>query len=175
MSDEKAKIEIKIGEIQIQLEGSSDFVSNQYDKIEKHLENYVKLAEGSIQRKNNKEIPSEQNIQESTEIVDVENSNQNNQPASFGEWLNRVPKGTNDTSKALLAGYFQQLNSEPKSFKSRDVSKILKDHSIKLSNTSQLIKNLVDTKKIFQVSKTGNESNFRVSRETEIELKGLLK
>lgn len=175
MPDEKAKIEIKIGDIQIQLEGSSDFVSNQYDKIEKHLENYVNLSKGSVKQKINQEIPSKPNNQESTENLAVADSSQNSQPETFGEWLNRVPKGTNDTSKALLAGYFQQLNSEPKSFRSRDVSRILKDHSIKLSNTSQFIKSLVDSKKIFQVSKTGNESNFRVSRETEAELKELLK
>lgn len=175
MSEERAKIEIKIGEIQIQLEGSSDFVSNQYDKIEKHLENFVKLSKGTVQNKNNEKDEPEKTNLDSQEFSNSDNIVKDTQPDTFGEWLNKVPKGTNDTAKALLAGYFQQLNSEPKSFRSRDVSKLLKNHSIKLSNTSQFIKSLVDSKKIFQVSKTGNESNYRVSRETETELKGLLK
>ena len=36
----EAKLDIRIGEIRIELEGPSDFVSNHYDKIEKHLETY---------------------------------------------------------------------------------------------------------------------------------------
>ena len=48
----EAKLEIKIGEIRIELEGTSDFVSNHYDKIEKHLETYVKLAKNTSQKKN---------------------------------------------------------------------------------------------------------------------------
>jgi hypothetical protein len=51
----------------------------------------------------------------------------------------------------------------------------LKDHSLKLSNSSVFLKNAADSKKLFQVSKTGKEPHYRVSRETEDTLVKLLK
>lgn len=171
----EAKLEIKIGEIRIELEGSSDFVSEHYDKIEKHLETYVKLAQSTDNKssKSTKEpvtdVPSA-TVEKSTT---TETPTSSELPETFGEWLNAVPRDTSDTSKALLAGYYTQLKSDSKTFRSRDISKLLKEHSIKLSNTSQFVKGLSDSKKIFQHSKNGSEANFKVSRDTETELKKL--
>lgn len=170
MSEQNAKLEIKIGEIQIQLEGSTDFVSQHYDKIEKQLETLVKISKESA--KSSKQHP-ESNTEHKQHV-------DNKEPAkeilakSFGEWLNIIPHDTSDTDKALLAGYYTQLNSDSKTFKSRDVSKLLVEHSIKLSNVSQFVKSLANSKKTFQDSKTGNEANYKVSRATEEELKSLL-
>ena len=170
MSEQNAKLEIKIGEIQIQLEGSTDFVSQHYDKIEKQLETLVKISKESAKS-------SKQHPESSTEHKqNVDNKEQAKEilAKSFGEWLNIIPRDTSDTDKALLAGYYTQLNSDSKTFKSRDVSKLLVEHSIKLSNVSQFVKSLANSKKTFQDSKTGNEANYKVSRATEEELKSLL-
>lgn len=176
----EAKLEIKIGEIRIELEGSSEFVANHYDKIEKHLETYVKLSHSTIPKKTEQtqtQVPPTNS--ESNGIKSEESSkpiiDSSELPETFGEWLNSIPRDTKDTDKALLAGYFAQLKSDQKTFRSRDISKLLKEHSIKLSNTSQFVKQLVDTKKIFQHSKNGSEANFKVSRETELGLKELFK
>lgn len=175
----EAKLEIKIGEIRIDLEGSSDFVSEHYDKIEKHLETYVKLAnntERKPSKKENNSIVSNTNatVETPTETATAAEAISSSElPETFGEWLNAVPRDTSDTNKALLAGYYTQLKSESKTFRSRDISKLLKEHSIKLSNTSQFVKALGDSKKIFQHSKNGSEANFKVTRDTETELKKL--
>ncbi len=172
----EAKLEIKIGEISIELEGSSEFVSEHYDKIEKHLETYIKLSKLSEKPKDNLvKVSTESVATESIEAPEQEEKtiSESDLPETFGEWLNGIPRDTSDTYKTLLAGYFTQLKSENSTFRSRDVSKLLKEHSIKLSNTSQFVKTLADSKKIFQHSKNGSEANYKVSRNTEIELKKL--
>jgi len=164
----EAKLEIKIGEIKIELEGTSDFVSKHYDKIEKHLENYVKLSKiaapkQAVASSNTTSITEENNSIPSS-ITKVDSPNL---PETFGEWLNKIPKDTSDTRKALLAGFYTQLNSDSKTFRSRDISRLLKEHSIKLSNTSQFVKQLANDKKTFQHSKNGSEANYKVTRDIE--------
>ncbi|WP_125343900.1 hypothetical protein [Tenacibaculum singaporense] len=168
----EAKLEIRIGEIRIDLEGTSEFVSNHYDKIEKHLETYVKLSKTTGQKQTKSSNVTETKIADVVETQTVQTTvNSSDLPETFGEWLNVIPKDTSDTTKALLAGYYTQLNSENKTFRSRDISSLLKEHSIKLSNTSQFVKQLAKDKKTFQHSKNGNEANYKVSRDTEDALK----
>lgn len=167
-----AKINLKIGQIEISIEGPSDFVSNQYDKVEAHLKTYsdisVKLPVDKPDNKNDNNDDSAEASSKGGGDAATESSD------SFGEWLSKIPKGTNDTSKAILAGYYTQVTSAAKNFRVRDVTKILKDHGIKLSNPSSLLKNAVDSKKIFQVSKTGTEAHYKLQREAQDEMNQLL-
>lgn len=167
MSNENAKINLKIGQIEISIEGPSDFVASQYDKVEAHLKTYSEMS-SKIVKKDDEENDGEDN-------ADTKGGKGHKLPDTFGEWLNKVPNDTSDTQKAILAGYFIQKSSDQNSFKVREVTKVLKGHSLKLSNPSAFVKNAVDSKKLFQVSKTGNESYYRVTRETEESLVQLLK
>jgi len=169
-----AKLDIRIGDIRIELEGPSDFVSNHYDKIEKHLETYVKLSKTTtktVKQENNPTIPTTNETVQEQEVDNDSTVSSSELPETFGEWLNAIPKDTSDTRKALLAGYYTQLNSAEGTFRSRDISKLLKEHSIKLSNTSMFVRGLAKSKKTFQHSKNGSEANYKVSRDTETELK----
>ncbi|RMF92977.1 MAG: hypothetical protein D6734_11065 [Candidatus Schekmanbacteria bacterium] len=166
--DNNFKISVKIGEIEISLEGSEKFVSEHYKTIKDDIESLFelwktlpRLASG-VSEKGKEEISGEPKIK-------------NEIPETFGEWLTRIPRDISDTDKALLAGYFHQINSERKVFKVRDVTKTLKDHGIKLSNPSHLIKHAAESKKyIFQQSKEGNQINYRFSREGEEYIQSLL-
>jgi hypothetical protein len=166
MSNESAKINLKIGQVEISIEGPPDFVSAQYDKVEAHLKTYSEMSTKIVQ---SDEDEGNQNNGNSSRVSDE------TLPETFGEWLNKIPNQTSDTQKAILAGYYVQKSSEDNSFRARDVNKILKDHSLKLSNSSVFLKNAADSKKLFQVSKTGKEPHYRVSRETEDTLVKLLK
>ncbi len=165
-----AKINLKIGQIEISIEGPSDFVSKQYDKVEAHLKTYSELS-SKIEK------PTKQKEEEKGHITDKKthtNIEGGDLPQTFGEWLNIIPKETSDTEKAILAGYFVQLTSENKYFRVRDVTKLLTEHSIKLSNPSQFLKTSVDSKKLFQHSKTGSRANYKLTRGTEDAMKKLL-
>lgn len=169
MTENLSKINLKVGQIEISIEGPSDFVSTQYDKVEVHLKSFLEL---STKIPAAKPVISNNNQQDSPEATQKALSG--SLPDTFGEWLNKIPRETSDTDKAVLAGYFTQITSEQKCFRVRDVTKLLKEHSIKLSNPSTFCKGAVNSKKIFQHSKTGSESNYRVTRETEKEMKQLL-
>ncbi len=170
MSDTLAKINLKIGQIEISIEGPSDFVSNQYDKVEAHLKTYSEISTKIEPLKKIVEVSQDPN----SEGAKGSQNSPNGLPQSFGEWLNIIPKESSDTDKAILAGYFVQITSEKKYFRTRDVTKLLKAHSIKLSNPSVFLRTSIDAKKIFQVSKTGTESNFKLTRESEEAMQKLL-
>lgn len=173
---EKAKINMKIGEIEISIEGPSEFVSKQYDKVESHLNAYKSLSE-SI-KKSNSENPTQKPATKSSGTPKTEEkaevTSPNELPNSFGEWLNLIPKDTSETDKALLAGYYTQLNSEAGYYRSRDVSKLLKEHGIKLSNPSLFVKANANNKNSFQHSKNGSETNYKLSRDGETYAKSLM-
>ncbi|APF20869.1 hypothetical protein Calab_1030 [Caldithrix abyssi DSM 13497] len=163
------KFSLRIGEIEISLEGSAEFISEHYKIIKDDMIAYLELL---------KKIPKPtvDISKKESETVSTEDNLENELPETFGEWLTRVPKEISDTDKALLAGYFHQINSENNVFKVRDLTKTLKDHGIKLSNPSNLIKHAAKSKKfIFQQSKEGNQINYRFSREGEEYIQSLLK
>jgi len=169
--EDAAKINLKVGQIEISIEGPSNFVSMQYDKVEAHLKTYLEIS-----AKISVDVVDVDSFDEENPDPQIKtnNSNSSSLPVSFGEWLNNIAKGTSDTSKAILAGYFTQLSSSSKNFRARDVSKLLKEHGIKLSNPSTFLKAAVNSKKIFQVSKTGSEAHYKLSREAEDEMKQLI-
>jgi hypothetical protein len=168
MSENTAKINLKIGQIEISIEGPSEFVSAQYDKVEAHLKTYSEMSSKIL-------LPKPEVGKDNPQQEQLASDNVNGVPNSFGEWLNIIPRESSDTDKAILAGYFIQKSSDNKTFRTRDVTKLLKEHSINLSNPSVFLKTSIESKKIFQVSKTGNEANFRLTRESEDSMNGLLK
>lgn len=174
MSD-TAKINMKIGEIEISIEGPSDFVSKQYDKVESHLSAYKELSE-TVKKSQPKqsESPTTKVIEKTEPESQEPTAMISDLPESFGEWLNVIPKGTSETDKALLAGYHIQLNSAEGYYRSRQVSKLLKEHGIKLSNPSRFVKLNAENKRSFQYSKNGSETNYKLSRDGEVYAKGLL-
>lgn len=172
MSD-TSKINLKIGQIEISIEGPSEFVSQQYDKVEAHLKTYSEIST-KLPSNANTDLNDSMTNGNSTNNVANNGEDLTGLPESFGEWLNKIAKGTSDTSKAILAGYYTQTTSASKNFRVRDISKILKEHGIKLSNASTFIKNAVKNKKVFQVSKTGSEAHYKLTREAEDEMKILL-
>lgn len=171
-----AKISMKIGEIEISIEGPSEFVSKQYEKVESHLSQYKELSETITKAESNNDDSSYelQNKASANTPASSNTDSSNKLPESFGQWLNLIPKDTSETDKALLAGYYIEINSENGYFRSRDVSKLLKDHGIKLSNTSRFVKLNAENKRTFQHSKSGNEINYKLSREGVSYLKELI-
>lgn len=172
MENTTAKINLKIGEIEISIEGSSDFVSEQYDKIEHHIKSYSEISTKLVSSQPKDTIEPDNN---KSEVIQPNTLANLEFPETFGEWLSVLKKGASETDKALLAGYYNQVNSEGKVFKVRDVNKDLKEHGVNLTNPSNLIKNATKGKKyVFQHSKDGKQTNYRFSRDGEDYMKGLL-
>ena len=112
MTENLSKINLKVGQIELSIEGSADFVSTQYDKVEAHLKSLLEL---STKIPAPKPVVANNNQQDSPEATQKVSSG--SLPDTFGEWLNKIPKETSDTDKAVLAGYFTQITSEQKCFR----------------------------------------------------------
>lgn len=170
----KVYINIKTGEVSI--EGSEDFVSKQMDS----LEDIISLIQVEP------EI-----LLTDTETVDIETDNEKSDtgiastiatdktngdlvvPNVFGEWLHMFRDDINDQDKALITAYYVQQDSENNDFKTSQINTSLKDHGIKLTNTSTTLKQIAKKKLIFQTRKVGKLSFKRVSAEGVKHLKSL--
>ncbi|MFO7888964.1 MAG: hypothetical protein R6V04_01355 [bacterium] len=175
MSENTSRIYLKIGEIEISIEGSPDYVKEQYQQMAKDLNLQQKLQGKSKETekpKTNKATQptkaqkktSKQRTQESTAKKD------------FSELLSNPPKGTKNNDLIILAGYLNQLNSNNNNFRIRDVNNTLKNNGIKITNPSSVINYIVKKKNVItQVKKEGRQNYYQITKEGEKYIKNLLK
>lgn len=166
MEEKRARLKLNLHTGEVEIEGSEEFVTQQ----SANLENIIRVI-------NARPIPEVKQDANNTEnnFQTKENINDGiSLPENFGEWINKLPKDASDADKLLLAGYFVQRQSKENAFRTREVTKLLKDHGIYLTNPSQTAKHHLDMKRIFQVGKVGTEAKYRVSREQEESLISLL-
>jgi len=170
MSTARIKINIEIGEVEI--EGSEDFVNSHVDNLEdifKHIEMRRSPIVNEVPQ-TNIEI---ENTSTESEILAVKPSL--SVPDTFGEWMLHFKDELNDQGKVLITAFYLQKKSKTNDFKTKQVSDALKEHGIKIANTSTNLTRLTSKKAIFQTRKDGNLKFFRVSKDGEKELEKLLR
>jgi hypothetical protein len=180
MSENSSKIHLKVGEIEISIEGTPDFVAKQYQQMEKELSLGKKLTDAlsgtSVKRKElegQKETGSVS--KKASKAVKSAKAASKAVKENFEEWLEQMPKGLKNRDKALVAGYFNQLNSSNNMFRVRDMNNTLKKHGIKITNPSSLIKNVAKSKQIIQqVTREGRQVYYQFTNEGEGYIKDLL-
>jgi hypothetical protein len=170
MGNINGKIRIKFSDCELEIEGSEAFVEKQYAKIEPYFRGVKKfpaLTATSIE-KESKDQSEEKNVI----TLQTANNLKNGSEIStlFGEWLHKLPSDATDSQTVLYAGFYCQKQDENNTFDGGSVNKLLKDHSIKLSNPSARIKDLLEDKKIFLVEKKGRFPKYRLAREVETEI-----
>lgn len=173
-SHTKLYINIKTGEISI--EGSEDFVSKQMEGLADivSLIQIEQSTDGSDM--GNMGMPEEDLAAEIEAAASVQSTVGNGDlavPDVFGEWLHMFRDDKNDQDKALITAYYVQQDSESKDFKTSQINKSLKDHGIKLANTSNTLKQIEKKKLIFQTRKVGKLAFKRVSADGVKHLKSL--
>ncbi len=177
MSDNNSKIHLKIGEIEISIEGTPDFVAKQYQDMEKELQLKEKLTEslGTAGEQKEESVSAEKEPKAAKAPKTRKTSAGKTGKEDFGDWLKRLPKGLKNRDKALIAGYFNQLNSKDNIFRVRDMNNTLKKHDIKITNPSSLIKNVAKSEKIIkQVSRVGRQVYYQFTKEGEKYMNDLL-
>lgn len=88
---------------------------------------------------------------------------------SFGEFIHPFASDITDVDRALIAAVYAQQQSEDSTFATNDVSELLKEQGIRLSNPSMSIRRNMVAKRIFSMSK----GKYRVSREGLAHLEAL--
>lgn len=160
---ERALISINARAGEVRIEGSEDFVTAQIARLENLLALAGKSAQAGSKTKN-PGLAEDGDTVQSDESIDATNGTLF-VPEHFGEWFQSFNDGTSDQEKALIAAYFVQNKSEANEFKTSEVTKLLTDHGIKLSNGSATLKQIEQKKLIFQTRKPSKISYKRVSQD----------
>lgn len=159
------RLMINLKEGAFEIEGSQEFIQVYSEIIDELLTKVKEISVDNLAKLNGhkKEVTVESKIKD----------NSNGEPESlsdifdnslFGEVYHKVRKGDlGYKEKALIGAYFLQKNNDSNTFKTRDVTKLLKDQGVKMEGTSTYISRLVDDGLVFKVS--GRE--LRVSENGE--------
>ena len=169
MADNVAKINIKVGELEISIEGPSEFVSNHYEKVKSELSGLSELGRGAAPEaaapaaapvrtgkgpgrpRKNKDAP-------------VKARPISKAGKGFSMWLSVLPTKLTAVDTSLLAGYYVQMHAKSKTFKVREVSRLLKENGIRLTNPSASIKRGVEQKRIVADGKLGNQVIYKFTK-----------
>ncbi|MCC6503675.1 MAG: hypothetical protein IT362_11150 [Deltaproteobacteria bacterium] len=169
MNNTKVKINFKTGEME--LEGTEIFVQAQLEKLDVIVSLMGQFSE----------ITEEEAVEEAVTEAEEEKLLKTGEqgleiPGTFGEWLHKFKGDLSDSDKALITAYYVQKQNEGNDFKTSDVNKSLIDHSIKISNPSQVLRRLSSSSKkyVFQTRKIGKLKYLRVSSDGVDHLKALL-
>jgi hypothetical protein len=166
---ESTRVKINICTGEIELEGSESFVTSQIANIPNLLNLMPKQpAIGALKKENINIIDTVQTQ------ADTATDNSLNMSEHFGEWYQRFPKTIQQTEKMLVAGYFQQRNSENNAFETRQANNLLLELGVKLTNPAQCSASLENNKDIFQKEKRGKLSVYRLSEQGIERLKKLI-
>lgn len=85
----------------------------------------------------------------------------NAEVASFGGFLQHLPKSSTDVDKMLAAGFFAQGKNGDNAFATGDANKLLAEQSIKIGNPSQCVKQNLISKRVFTIQR----GRYRVARQ----------
>lgn len=171
MDSTKVRINLKTGEIE--LEGSEQFVKEQLEMLGPIVEFMAQLSTGS---NGTADEPSDE-AEPTTEQEKISKIGEKglDVPNSFGEWKHKFKEDLNDLDKSLLTAYYVQKANTENDFKTSEVNNSLKDHGVKLSNTSASLQRLESKKLAFQTRKVGKLKYLRVSSDGISHLKSLLR
>lgn len=169
MSENTSRIYLKMGDIEISIEGSPAYVSEQYNQMAKDLNLQQKL-QGTQEAK-----PKTKKTTQSTK-TQKQKPKEQTKKSTTNEWLSNLPQGIKSSDIILLAGYLNQLNSKDHTFRIKDVNNTLKENGIKVSNPSSLINHIVKKKKVINlVKKVKGQNFFQITKEGEKAISNLIK
>lgn len=173
--EQKARIKIILNGGEFEIEGSEEFVNSYAESIK----NFVSILQKSAsQHKNNemqRPIPGEQfsifDVTPTAAPPKQESNGALNTMESFGEFYHRRPKNVSKTDIVLMASYYIQSKNDDGVFTTREVTKLLKDHGLDLSNPAHFIKLNQEYKKVFKM----RQGQYKVSEEGIEHLKNILR
>jgi hypothetical protein len=151
VSGDRARVRVNLTQGEVEIEGSEAFVERYLDQFEALL--------AHVQGRPPETVETEPSLQLAGTGGTSGNGVEKSLPASFGEWLELVPRGATDVDRILIAGYFAQRRSGDQSFGTGEANTLLTDQGIKLGNPSQCVKQNLVAKRVFR-----HQRRYRVSQ-----------
>ena len=170
MNENNSKINVKVGEVEISIEGPSDFVTKQYREMEEKLGIQERITGSKPAKSKTPKTTTRKSATTRattrTKKKTATKAKNSEQAGQVDEWMKSVPKKLKNTDKALIAAYLNQLASGDNTFKVRDVTNTLKTHNIKVSNPSNLMRNAEKARKLVEeVSRVGRQAHYRFTKQ----------
>ncbi len=148
MEEKTARVRIKTGQGEIEIEGTEAFVREFVDTFDGLLESLKMRPEPAP-------IPDGQSLEDKVPVgqrADV--------PEVFGEYYQRFPSSISDIDRMLVASYFVQCHDSESSFKTRAANQLLKGQGVKVANASECVRNSIRAKRVFALP----QGKYRVSQ-----------
>ncbi|HVS69289.1 MAG TPA: hypothetical protein VHE56_12105 [Mycobacteriales bacterium] len=152
----RIRISLAVGELEV--EGTSEFVEQYKNDIQRMLERLATRNDFSGPPPNQHAAATNGAAASGGQV-----------PAQFGEVLASISGKASGTDLILVAGWFTQASSPDASFSTTEAASLLVEQGIKLSNPSQSLKNNIAAKKVFKIG-----SRYKVSRSGEDHLRTIL-
>ncbi len=172
--EQKARIKITMTGGEFEIEGSEEFVNSYAESIKNFVSILQKGASQSKKNDSSRSNSGEQiNLFDGSPVVTPQKQENGSISAveSFGEFYHRRPKNVSKTDIVLMASYYIQSKNEDGVFTTREVTKLLKDHGLDLSNPAHFIKLNQEYKKVFKM----RQGHYKVSEEGIEHLKSILR
>lgn len=145
MSDSRIRIRANPSTGELEVEGPSQAVADWWEKL------WPELSEGARSAK----VPALQEPRQSLQLA-IGNGDL---PDVFGEYYSEFRSDVSDVDKVLIAGAYIQSKEPERTFTTKIANQLLLDQNIKVTNASENVRRLTQTKRVFVVS----NGKFRVS------------
>jgi len=130
---------------ELEIEGPLEAVTAWWDKLWPEIDqNTIASNDDSVGMARNAHLPVATHSQ---------------MPQLFGEFYTLFRSDVTDVDKVLIAAAFVQGSEQERSFTTKAANQALLDQNVKVTNASQCVRRLIDTKRVFVVS----DGKFRVS------------
>ncbi len=174
--DQKARVKITLNTGEFEVEGSEDFVNSYSEEIKSFLSLLEKSTARPVQEASapRSMMATQGDLFDAAPAQPTTRQDSNvafNDMESFGEFYHRRPKNVSKTDIVLMASYYIQTKNEEGVFTTREVTKLLKDHGLDLSNPAHFIKLNQEYKKVFKM----RQGQYKVSEEGVNHLKSILR
>lgn len=140
--EQNSKFRINLSTKEIEIEGSEDFVKGYIER----LEHFVSIFQAKSVSSANNTPTSEKKFEELPKSKEVS-------PASFGEYLQTFPPNLTNVDKILIAGYYEQNQSEENIFTTSSAHELLKEQGIRLTNPSDSINSNRKAQRVIVIKK----------------------
>jgi hypothetical protein len=140
---QRAKLRINLAQREFEVEGSESFVKSYAERLDQLLGRLM-----------DQPAAAQRPLVSARPDGDALSST-----GTFGELLQRLPRGTTDVDRMLVAGYFAQQRSADNGFATGEANALLTEQGVKVGNPSQCVKQNLLAKRVFK-----HQGRYRVSQ-----------
>ncbi|MBX5476204.1 MAG: hypothetical protein IRZ18_03670 [Clostridia bacterium] len=145
----RARLRLNLGGNEIEIEGSDEFIQAEVGRLAS-LARLLSGAAAAPEAEGDEEFPADAEEYSATRV---------RLPEAFRDWIAKMPEKKTERMKLLWAGYYVQLHSRDRTFRIRDVNKLLEAQELTINHPSQVVHAAVKSGEVLRLTR----GRYRVS------------